>query len=99
MMNREDTTGGRGLGVTRDEANASVKLVIEREDRDDGSITYHLWDLSGTWIAGFNDDPHELGAKAKFYAELFVRAVNTLQRCNPAKRLPPNPYTTGDRDE
>jgi hypothetical protein len=56
----------------------ALKLFIEREDLDDGSITYHLWEEGGHWIIGLNDAPDEVGSKAREYAETIVKAVNKM---------------------
>lgn len=45
-----------------------LKLSVEREDLDNGSITYHLWDRTPgnfEWIVGLNDDKYDQGFKAK----------------------------------
>lgn len=54
----------------------SLKLRLEREDKEDGSITYHLWTDAGEWIVGMNDDETKQGGRARGYANAIVRAVN-----------------------
>lgn len=54
-----------------------LKLRLEREDKEDGSITYHLWTDEGDWIVGLNDDATKQGGNAHAYANTIVRCVNT----------------------
>lgn len=71
-----------GLGATREPLtrgkNAPLRLRLEREDLDDGSITYHLWDRAGNWIVGLNDAEDKQGNLAREYARAIVTAVNAF---------------------
>ena len=62
-----------------------LKLRLEREDKEDGSITYHLWTDAGDWIVGLNDDETRQGGNARSYANTIVRAVNAHETL--AKKL------------
>ena len=56
----------------------NLELRLEREDKEDGSITYHLWTTGGEWIVGLNDDETKQGGSARRYANTIVRSVNEM---------------------
>lgn len=64
-----------------------LKLRLEREDKEDGSITYHLWTAAGEWIVGLNDDEDKQGGKARSYANAIVHAVNCHDELTGALRF------------
>ena len=69
---------------------SKLTLAVEREDDEDGSITYHLWDVTDggySWIVGFNDDKSDQGGKAKHYADNIAHAVNCHDGLVAALRL------------
>lgn len=77
-----------------DSKEDGLTISVEREDLEDGSITYHLWDTTNgdyKWIVGLNDDKAAQGGKSKFYAERIALAVNALS-------TPPKPVAGSKED-
>lgn len=71
------TTPGR---VTVPEGMAPRKWAVERADQDDGSITYHIFEVKPDyrWVVGLNDSEDSTGGTAKADAEIIVAGVNAL---------------------
>jgi len=67
-----------------------LKLGLEREDKEDGSITYHLWDTTDgryDWIVGMNDADDKAGGRSRFYVNRIVKAVNCHEELVAALKL------------
>lgn len=80
----------------------SAPYVVEREDQDDGSITYEVWDHrpeSYRCVCSISDGCNEYGDTGNSYArhdaDQVARALNFMVQCGKEKL----PQVRGEDDE